>query len=214
VYIYRYKTKLIAGRIVPAIATTTAVITGLVCMELYKLLQYGYLNMQMEDAQNTWFVKKTKEELSALQKQDEKKVAVFKNGFVNLALPFFGFSEPILAPKVPIGDSGVYFTQFWDRFDINEGRDVTLKEFLDIFKQRFHLEISMMSYNVSIIYSSFIAPKKLEERLHLPLKKVIESVGKVNVSPKQKYLTFEMCCNDEQGEDVEVPYCRYRFRFP
>jgi hypothetical protein len=41
-------------------------------MELYKLLQYGYLNMQMEDAQNTWFVKKTKEELSALQKQDEK----------------------------------------------------------------------------------------------------------------------------------------------
>jgi len=35
-------------------------------------LQYGYLNMQMEDAQNTWFVKKTKEELSALQKQDEK----------------------------------------------------------------------------------------------------------------------------------------------
>jgi len=210
----KYKTKLIAGRIVPAIATTTAVITGLVCMELYKLLQYGYLNMQMEDAQNTWFVKKTKEELSALQKQDEKKVAVFKNGFVNLALPFFGFSEPILAPKVPIGDSGVYFTQFWDRFDINEGRDVTLKEFLDIFKQRFHLEISMMSYNVSIIYSSFIAPKKLEERLHLPLKKVIESVGKVNVSPKQKYLTFEMCCNDEQGEDVEVPYCRYRFRFP
>ncbi|GJD12046.1 Ubiquitin-like modifier-activating enzyme 1 [Galdieria sulphuraria] len=188
----KYKTKLIAGRIVPAIATTTAVVTGLVCIELYKLLQYGYLNMQVEDAQNSWFVKKTSDGLDTLRKENEKKVAVFKNGFVNLALPFFGFSEPILAPKIPIGDSGVYFTQFWDRFDINEQRDVTLKEFLDIFKQRFHLEISMMSYGVSIIYSSFIAPKKLEERLHLPMKKVIETIG----------------------EDVEVPYCRYRFRFP
>jgi ubiquitin-activating enzyme E1 len=129
----RHKTKFIAGKIIPAIATTTALVTGLVILEFYKIVD-GKTDLEQ-----------------------------YKNGFVNLALPFFGFSEPIASPKGKYQgpDGEVTIDKLWDRF---ETEDVTLQQFLDDFKTK-GLTISMISSGVSLLYASFYAASKNRDRL-------------------------------------------------
>ena len=170
----RHTSKLIAGKIIPAIATTTSVVGGLVCLELYKLVQ-GFQTLER-----------------------------YKNGFVNLALPFFGFSEPIATPELEY--SGNSWT-LWDRFEVQG--EMTLSEFLHYFKEKHGLEITMLSQGVCMLYSFFMAKAKAQERLGLPMSEVVKRVSKRRLEPHVKALVFELCCNDVDGNDVEVPYVKY-----
>jgi len=184
----RHRSKLIAGKIIPAIATTTALVAGLVSLEMYKLV-------------------------AGLNKLDH-----YKNGFINLALPFFGFSEPIAAPKNKYYD--IEWSS-WDRFDVDgtskelakhNGEEMTLQEFIDHFEKTHKLEVTMLSSGVSMIYSFFMSKKAREERMNAKFSEVVEKVSKKKHGSHVKALTVEICCNDEDGEDVDVPYVRYVFR--
>ena len=95
---------------------------------------------------------------------------------------------------------------------MDEGRELTLKEFIAHFQEKYKLEVTMISSGVSILYSFFTNQKKLKERMMLPMSQLVTEVSKTEFKPKQQYVTFEVCCNDEEGEDVEVPYVRYKFR--
>ncbi|KAK6224721.1 ubiquitin-activating enzyme e1 [Colletotrichum tabaci] len=174
----RHKTKFIAGKIIPAIATTTALVTGLVILELYKVID---------------------------GKQDLEQ---YKNGFINLALPFFGFSEPIASPKVEFkGPNGIVkLDKIWDRFEV---ADITLKELLEHFEKQ-GLTISMLSSGVSLLYASFFPPAKLKDRQNLKLSQLVETVSKKPVPAHQKEVIFEMVAEDVDGEDVEVPYIKMK----
>ncbi|KAK7749959.1 E1 ubiquitin-activating protein [Diatrype stigma] len=176
----RHKTKFIAGKIIPAIATTTALVTGLVVLELYKIID-GKTDIEQ-----------------------------YKNGFVNLALPFFGFSEPIASPKVEYkGPNGkVTLDKIWDRFEVG---DITLQELIDDFKKR-GLSISMLSSGVSLLYASFFPKAKLSDRLPLKLSQLVESVSKKPIPEHQKEVIFEIVAEDEDEEDVEVPYIKVKVR--
>merc|ERR1719350_1366032 len=174
----RHKSKLIAGRIIPAIATTTSLVAGLVGLELYKLVQ------------------------------GHKKVEMFKNGFANLALPFVTFSDPIMAPKSEY--LGKPWT-LWDRLVIeNKDGEMTLQQFMDHFKNNEKLDITMLSQGVSMLYSFFMPAARREERMKMTMSQVVETVSKKKIPSHVRSLVFEICCDDENGQDVEVPFVQYK----
>lgn len=176
----RHKTKFIAGKIIPAIATTTALVTGLVVLELYKVLD-GKTDIEQ-----------------------------YKNGFVNLALPLFAFSEPIASPKMEYQgpDGKVQLDKIWDRFELP---DMTLQELLDDFAKR-GLTISMLSSGVSLLYASFFPPAKLKDRYGMKLSKLVETISKKPIPAHQKEVIFEVVAEDVNEEDVEVPYIKIKVR--
>ena len=116
----RQNTKMIAGKIIPAIATTTAMITGAVTAEIYKFAQ-GYT--AIEDV---------------------------KNSFINLALPLFVFSEPTEVGKIkskdydPISMCAVKSIPegytCYDKTIVNEG-SLTVKGLFEYLEKTYNIEI-------------------------------------------------------------------------
>ncbi|EXJ78601.1 ubiquitin-activating enzyme E1 1 [Capronia coronata CBS 617.96] len=176
----RHKTKFIAGKIIPAIATTTALVTGLVILELYKVID-GKTDLEQ-----------------------------YKNGFVNLALPFFGFSEPIASPKGTYKgkDGEVTIDKLWDRFEID---DVTLTEFLKHFED-LGLTVTMVSSGVSLLYASFYPPSKTKDRMPLKMSKLLETISRKPIPEHQKNIIFEITAEDTTEEDVEIPYVMVKYK--
>ncbi|CAX65051.1 E1 ubiquitin-activating enzyme [Caenorhabditis elegans] len=177
----RMRTKQIAGKIIPAIATTTAAVAGLVCIELYKVV----------DANG---IPKTPMER-------------FKNTFLNLSMPFFSSAEPIGAPKKTYMDRE--FT-LWDRIDV-QGPLTLQEFIDNVQNQTGGCEVSMLSAGACLLFSFFMNAGKKQERLKTEVKAVYEELLKKSLHPSVHALVLEPMMSDPDGEDVEVPYIRYSF---
>lgn len=122
-----------------------------------------------------------------------------------MALPLITFTEPIAAAK-----NKYYENEWtlWDRFEVQG--EMTLAQFLDYFQKDHNLEITMLSQGVCMLYSFFMQKAKREERMNCLMSEVVRKVSKKKIESHCRALVFEICCNDKDGEDVEVPYVRYK----
>eukprot|EP00898_Chlorokybus_atmophyticus_P002590 jgi/Chlat1/3331/Chrsp222S03397 len=169
----KLKAKFIAGRIVPAIATTTALATGLVCLELYKAVQ-------------------------------SKPIESYRNSFVNLAVPLFAMAEPIAPKKITFNDLE---WSIWDRWII-EG-DVTLRELLEWFAAKKLIAYSI-SCGQSLLYSSLFPKHKT--RLDRKVSELAVEISKLSIPDNRRHFDVVVACEDEEGEDLDVPQVSIRFR--
>lgn len=170
----RTRTKLIAGNIIPAMVTTTSLVTGLVMIEVLKYI--GGL-------------------------QD---ITLYRNSFVNIALPQFVFSDPVPTParSYTRPDESVVRWTMWDRIDVDI-ENCTVKQLVDALTLEQQLDVFMIALpSGKMLYSSF--GKKEMNRL---VRDVAAERGAKIDGVKHIMTVASGTFNDEE---VNVPLVRVR----
>jgi len=181
------KTKKIAGRIIPAIATTTEMITGLVCLELYKVVQKA----EMEKMRNSFinlalpsFVQSEPMPCVVNKSDPKKMLKCYPEGWT-----------------------------LWDSFVIDEG-DLTFQELLDVFKKKHGLTPISISCGKALIYNPILPTHK--ERMGIKISEWVKTrVDSYTVKPTDTTIDLVMLVEDPEDEllNVEIPDpVRFKFR--
>jgi ubiquitin-activating enzyme E1 len=179
-----HETRGIAGKIIPAIATTTALVTGLVCIEYYKLLQKKPLELYRNFAGNLalpsfYFA----EPMTAPKKEIKLKTGPWKYS---------------LWDKVEVDIGDVTLQQLVDHFAQKYGLELSMLSF----------GAAMLYYSFSM------PKKKAQERLASKISELIKSVAKVELLDKQKFITLEAQVSylDDADTEVDIPQIRFRIK--
>ena len=193
----KHQTKFIAGKITPAIATTTAMVTGMVCIEWYKIVQ----NFGIETYRNSY--------------------ANLALPLFTAAEPFPPAKKEVKLQGERKGETLAFSS--WDHIKIRASEDVkdpSMKAFLRYWFRVYGFRASTLSCGVTNLYMSARKKDKVMRRLlKLPLADVVRERSGEDLPSKQSYLVLNLFCDnpeaDENASDAEktlsFPPIRYYY---
>ena len=183
------KAKEIAGNIIPAIASTTGAITGLSCLQIYTLLQTKDINYFRSGALNLGtsefdlFIPEEKRYIKDIQKNNEGEYKVIPREFT-----------------------------VWDKIDL-KGPNMTIKSLVELFKNKYNVDIEYINYNNSINLAS---PIDGDEDFNKTIEQLIKEKAKIFINENMKYIKIELSGSiklEKNGDVIEAgiltPTIRY-----
>ena len=192
----RPTTKMIAGKIIPTIMTTTATVAGHVSMQLYTLLQtheIKYLRNLFFNLGNNYYLFSEPSPPILIEDKTDKEEG-----------------GPIKAiPKS--------FT-IWDKLEIKGSK--TVKQFFDEMLEKYGIEIDILIANGETIAST-LDEESLERNKNRKIEEIYLSMAKIKPKENINYLLIQLSVNIKKAnikgkeyEDVsvEIPTIKYIFK--
>ena len=174
------KVKEVAGNIIPAIASTTAAISGLSCLQIYTILLTDNLN----NFRNSNFNLATS--IYDLSIPEEKR-------FITDTPKTQIANETKVIPKK--------FT-VWDKIDLY-GPFLNVKNIIDIFKKKYDVEIEFINYKNNVLAS----PIDGDEDYEKTIEELVKEINGENLM-KKKYIKLEIFGSKCEA-DIITPTIRY-----
>jgi ubiquitin-activating enzyme E1 len=182
----KFRSKMIAGKIVPAIATTTATIVGAVLIELVKYIQ-GF-----------------------------KKLSDYRNTYMNLAVNVYVQNEPGEPKKnkdceedpvmlIPVKAIPKDWT-IWDTIEMKGPK--TVKEFIEQIKKKHKVTLNLITHESKQIYSEYGDKEKAKTRLGQTIEEVFSDLYGKKVT--SKYLKIGISGSTKDGDEALMPMVKYQ----
>ena len=185
-----HEVKMIAGKIIPAIATTTCAITGLVCIELYKTVAKNVI-----EAMRNSFLNLAVNVYSMGEPLPPRRNRSVENDPVSLG--------PVRA--YPEGFSR------WDKFIVKAG-NLTCKQFDEWLQKEHKIELSMITAGKFILYNPTLYRSHAASRGNMTIVDVWKQVTNQQIPAGRNYLLLDLSVTEIGGaSDVTVPQCQYFF---
>ena len=181
------KVKMIAGKIVPAISSTTAAIVGIVALQLYALAQ----TQDIKSLRNCYFdlsrnvicfenLRKSKNIKDGNEFLDEKKKKI-----------------KLIPEEYSI----------WDYLVINES--MTIRQFIDYIKKKYNVEVtSIISNQINL----FLKNNSMSDVFDKKIEDAYNNLSSIKLFDNKKYLMLEIT-GDIDNFYAKMPLFKYNFKF-